>query len=377
MIASPDDFRLVAKKRLPPFLFHYIAGGAEAEVTLERNHAALRDIRLRQRVLRDVSDVNLNVEIFGRTQNLPIVLGPVGLSGMYARRGEVQAARATAQAGVPFCLSTVSVCSLEEVAQAGSDLWFQLYMIKDRAFMRDLLEQAKLSGCSTLIFTVDMPLPGLRYRDAQSGMSGRHGASRRFLQALTRPRWAWDVGVNGRPHHLGNVAPVLKGNTGLEDFMGWMARNFDPTVSWSDLSFIRDQWSGPLVIKGIMDVEDAREARALEADGLVVSNHGGRQLDGAAATAEALPAISNAVGDDIVVLADGGVRSGSDVVKMLALGARAVLLGRSWAYALAAAGEAGVSQLLAILTSEMRTTMALTGQTSAAKISSEILHSQT
>jgi L-lactate dehydrogenase (cytochrome) len=296
---------------------------------------------------------------------------------MNARRGEVPAARAAEAAGVPFGLSTVSACPLSEVAAAvEKPLWFQLYMIRDRAFMRDLLAQAKATGCSALLFTVDMPLPGSRYRDLRSGLAGAPGmagALRRMWQGMTRPGWAWDVGVRGRPHVLGNVAPVLGAGTGLEDFFAWMRDNFDPTVTWSDLDFIRQIWDGPLVIKGILDAEDARAAVRLGADGIVVSNHGGRQLDGVRSTAAVLPRIAEAVGGDLTVLADGGVRSGLDVVRLLALGAEGVLLGRAWAYALAGGGQAGVSHVLSLIAAEMRIAMALTGVTTVQAIDRTIL----
>jgi L-lactate dehydrogenase (cytochrome) len=294
---------------------------------------------------------------------------------MYARRGEVQAARAAADAGVPFCLSTVSVCALEEVAPASSaPLWFQLYMLRDRGFMRDLLARVKAAGCSTHVFTVDMPVPGERYRDMHSGMSGPHAAMRRSLQAITRPAWAWDVGVRGRPHTLGNIAPVLGRSSGLEDFIGWLAANFDPSVGWRDLEWIRDLWDGPLVIKGILDSEDAHAAVALGADGIVVSNHGGRQLDGAQSAARALPCIAEAVGaSKVAILADSGVRCGTDVVRLLALGATAVLIGRAFVYALAANGQAGVTQLLEMLAKEMRVVMTLIGAADVSQTSRDVL----
>jgi L-lactate dehydrogenase (cytochrome) len=375
--ASIADFRTLARQRLPHFLFEYIDGGSYAQVTLGRNVADLERIALRQRVLNDVSAIDLSTELFGQRQALPVALAPVGLAGMNARRGEVQAARAAAKTGVPFCLSTVSACPIDEVA-AGSPapFWFQLYMIRDRGFMRDLLAQAREAGCPALVFTVDMPVPGSRYRDVHSGLAGAPGLSgavRRAWQAVKRPRWAWDVGLFGRPHALGNVAPVLGPNTGLEDFFAWMRNNFDPSINWRDLDFIRAEWTGPLIIKGILDPEDAREAVKLGADGIVVSNHGGRQLDGVPSTAHALPPIANAVGDAITVLADGGVRSGLDVVRMLALGAKGVLLGRAWAYALAARGEAGVGHMLSLIEAEMRVAMALTGRTSIAAIDGTML----
>ena len=375
--ASVIDYRELARRRLPRFLFDYIDGGSYAETSLRRNVADLERISLRQRVLRDVSAIDLSTTLFGHHQSLPLALAPIGLAGMNARRGEVQAARAAEAAGVPFTLSTVSACPLAEVvAGLGEPIWFQLYMIRDRAFMADLLAQAKAARCSALVFTVDMPVPGSRYRDYHSGLAGAAGAAgalRRFWQGLTHPRWAWDVGLRGRPHSLGNVAPVLGDRTGLEDFFAWMRGNFDPTVTWRDLDFIREHWDGPLILKGILDADDAREAAALGADGIVVSNHGGRQLDGVPSTAHALPAIADAVGDRLTVLADGGVRSGLDVVRMLALGAKGVLLGRAWAYALAGGGQAGVTHMLALIAAEMRVAMALTGVTRIDQVDGNIL----
>ena len=377
IVADIADFREAARRRLPRFLFEYIDGGSYAEVTLGRNVTDLREVALRQRVLRDVADLDLTTELFGQKLALPVALAPIGLAGLNARRGECQAVRAAEAAGVPFTLSTVSACSLREVAKAASKpFWFQLYMIRDREFMKDLLAQAVEAGCSALIFTVDMPVPGSRYRDYRTGLagaSGLKGAAWRVMQGAARPDWAWDVGVRGRPHSLGNVAPVLKGKTGIEDFFAWMRENFDPTISWRDLDYIRSEWKGPLVIKGILDPEDAIEAANLGADGIVVSNHGGRQLDGVLSTIRALPPIADAVGDRLTVLADGGIRSGLDVVRMLALGAKGVLLGRAWAYALAAQGQAGVSKVLQLIEAEMRIALSLTGVTRVADIDRTIL----
>ena len=377
IVASTEDFRELARRRLPRFLFEYVDGGSYSETTLGRNLSDLREIQLRQRVLRDIGTLDPSTELFGRKVSLPVALAPIGLAGMNARRGEVQAARAAEVTGVPFCLSTVSACPIAEVARGTTTpFWFQLYMIRDRGFMRDLLAQARNAGCDALVFTVDMPVPGSRYRDYRSGLagaSGWRGSLRRGWQAVRRPHWAWNVGVHGRPHQLGNVAPVLGNSTGLEDFFAWMRNNFDPTVTWRDLEAVRADWAGPLILKGILDVEDAREAAALGADGLVVSNHGGRQLDGVPSTARALPAIAEAVGDRLTVLADGGVRTGLDVVRMLALGAKGVLLGRAWAYALAAGGEAGVRRMLELVEAEMRVAMALTGSTNVGAIGPDIL----
>jgi L-lactate dehydrogenase (cytochrome) len=375
IISSTLDFREAARRRLPRFLFDYADGGANAEVTLRRNVTDLAQIALRQRVLQGCSEIDLRTTLFGHEHSLPLALGPVGIAGMFRRRGETQASRAAKAAGVPFCVSTVSLCSLTEVVKAGgaAHVWLQLYVIRDRNFMRDLLATARSLGVRTLVFTVDMPIPGARYRDAHSGMSGPRAPLRRLLQALGRPRWSWDVGLNGRPHRLGNLEPVLGKASGLNDYMGWLAANFDPSIFWKDLDWIRAAWEGPLIIKGVLDPEDARAAADIGADGIVVSNHGGRQLDGVLSSTRALPAIADAVGDRLTVLADSGVRSGLDVVRMLALGARGVLLGRAWIFALAARGEAGVAQMLDLIAREMRVAMTLTGARNIAAINRSFL----
>ncbi|CNF07298.1 FMN-dependent L-lactate dehydrogenase LldD [Yersinia similis] len=374
IISASTDYRAAAQRKLPPFLFHYIDGGAYNEHTLRRNTADLADIALRQRVLKNMSELSLETQLFGETQAMPVVLGPVGLSGMYARRGEVQAARAADKKGIPFTLSTLSVCPIEEVAPAiARPMWFQLYVLKDRGFMRNALTRAQAAGVKTLVFTVDMPVPGARYRDAHSGMSGPNAAARRLLQAIAHPQWAWDVGLNGKPHDLGNISAYLGKPTTLEDYMGWIATNFDPSISWKDLEWVREFWQGPMIIKGILDPEDAKDAVKFGADGIVVSNHGGRQLDGVLSTARALPAIADAVKGDITILADSGIRTGLDVVRMIALGADSVLLGRAFVYALATAGEAGVINLLTLIEQEMRVAMTLTGAKRIADINRDSL----
>lgn len=370
IISASTDYRAAAQRRLPPFLFHYIDGGAYNEHTLRRNTADLADIALRQRILNNMSELSTATTLFGEELAMPVVLAPVGLTGMYARRGEVQAARAAARKGIPFTLSTVSVCPIEEVAPAiDRPMWFQLYVLKDRGFMRNALERAQAAGVKTLVFTVDMPVPGARYRDAHSGMSGPNAAARRMLQAVTHPQWAWDVGLNGKPHDLGNVSAYRGKPTTLEDYIGWLGANFDPSISWKDLEWIREFWKGPMIIKGILDPEDAKDAVKFGADGIVVSNHGGRQLDGVLSTAHALPAIADAVKGDITILVDSGIRTGLDVVRMIALGADSVLLGRAFVYALAAAGEAGVVNLLELIEKEMRVAMTLTGAKTIGDIS--------
>ena len=375
--ASVGDFRALAKARLPHFLFEYIDGGSYDQVTLGRNVEDLRAVALRQRVMRDVSGLDLTTELFGKRWALPVGLGPVGMAGMYGRRGEVQAARAATAAGVPFALSTLSICSVREIAgEVGGPFWLQLYMIKDRAFLKDMLAIGRESGCSALLLTVDLPVSGSRYRDVRSGLSvpaSRRASFRRFCQSALKPRWAWQVGIHGKPHVLGNLEPVLGAKSGLEDYFGWIADNFDPSIAWADLAWVRAEWPGPIVIKGVLDPDDARAALDHGADGIVVSNHGGRQLDGALSTAAALPGIAEAIGGKIPILVDGGVRSGLDVVRMLALGADFVLLGRAWAYALAADGERGVSRMLQLVEAEIRVAMALTGVSSIADIDRDVL----
>lgn len=362
IIASPEDYREAAQRRLPRFLFDYLDGGAGSEQTLRLNRSDLENCRLRQQVLVDVAAIDLSTSLFGASQSLPVVLGPVGLGGMYARRGEVLAAKAAKRTGIPFCLSTVALCGLDEVVEkSGHVPWFQLYVIRDRGFLTALLDHAWQMGCRTLVFTVDMPVPGSRYRDRRSGMSGPWAPARRFLQACSKPGWAFDVGLRGRPHQLGNLAPVLGTNSGMNDYMGWLAANFDPTISWKDLDWLRDRWRGTLVIKGILDPNDARSAAALGAEGIVISNHGGRQLDGAPSTASVLPRIADAVSGALTILADSGVRNGRDIARMLALGADGVMLGRAWVYALAVGGEAGVVDMLSMIERELAVTLALTG----------------
>jgi L-lactate dehydrogenase (cytochrome) len=374
IISSASDYREAARRKLPRFLFDYIDGGAYAEHTLRANSADLTSISLRQRILKNVETLSLETTLFDQPLSMPVILAPVGLTGMFARRGEVQAVKAAENKGIPLCLSTVSVCSIEEVAaQSQQSIWFQLYVLKDRGFMKNALERAKAAGVKNLVFTVDMPTPGARYRDAHSGMSGPFAGSRRILQAMTKPDWAFNVGVMGRPHDLGNISKYLGKAVTLEDYMGWLANNFDPSISWSDLEWIRDFWKGPMIIKGILDPQDARDAVSFGADGIVVSNHGGRQLDGVLSTAKALPPIMQAVGNDLTVLVDSGIRSGLDVVRMLAMGAKGVLLGRSMAYALAADGQRGVENMLDIFAKEMRVAMTLTGVTSIGQIDESTL----
>lgn len=374
IISSPTDYREAARRRLPPFLFHYIDGGAYAEKTLRRNVEELAEVALRQRVLRDMRQLDTSIELFGEKLALPVALSPVGITGMYARRGEVQAAMAADAKGVPFTLSSVSVCPIEEVVpRIKRPMWFQLYVLKDRGFMKNALERAQAAGCSTLVFTVDMPVPGARYRDAHSGMSGPNATLRRYAQAVLHPRWSWDVGLWGRPHDLGNISRYFGKTIGLEDYMGYLGENFDPSISWKDLEWIREFWKGAMLIKGILDPDDARDAVRFGADGIIVSNHGGRQLDGVLPTARALPPIADAVKGQIKILVDSGIRSGLDVVRMLALGADCTMIGRAYIYALAAAGQAGVANLLDLLQKEMHVAMTLTSVKNVGEMTRDML----
>jgi L-lactate dehydrogenase (cytochrome) len=374
---SFSDYRATAERRLPRFLFDYVDGGAFDEVTLERNLSALRETRLRQRVMTDVSEVELRTSLFGQPVSMPVMLAPIGMAGMMAPRGEAQAARAAGALGVPFCLSTVSICGIEEVAAAsGRPFIFQLYMARDRAIVIDMLERAKAANCTALMLTVDIARPGFRYRDFRTGMSGPPNFARRWKrlrEVLMHPRWAIDVGLAGRPHSMGNLTAILGEGAHLEDFLKKMQVNADPSLNWDDIAWIRQYWSGPIILKGILDPEDARRAADIGVEGIVVSNHGGRQLDGVSATAEMLPIIAGEVGKRLTVLVDGGVRSGLDVLRMLALGARGVMMGRPWVYALASGGGAGVHAWLRQIRAELTHAMALAGCTNIGRIGPHLL----
>lgn len=375
IISSPEDYRASARRKLPRFLFDYIDGGANSELTLERNSSDLREIALRQRVLKGSLDLDLTCRLWQQTHALPVFLAPVGLTGMYAQRGEVQAAQAAGLAGIPYTLSTVSVCSIEEVSKAVSEpIWFQLYVLRDRAFMKDALERALAVGIDTLVFTVDMPVPGSRYRDAHSGMSGPNSGLRRIIQAIKHPEWALRVGLFGQPHDLGNISVYRGQQTNLADYIGWLGANFDPEISWSDLQWIRDFWPGKLIIKGILDAEDVEDSIVLGADGLIVSNHGGRQLDGVPSSIEVLPSIVRTANGRVKVIMDSGIRNGLDVVRALCLGADATMIGRSYIYALATSGQKGVKNLLELYEKETRVAMTLIGAKSLSDLTPDKLH---
>ena len=375
--ANVADYRELARRRIPKVLFDYVDGGSYSESTLRANSEDFKAIRMRQRVLVDVSSVSLKTEVLGQQIDMPVVLSPVGMAGMYARRGEVQAAKAARKAGIPLCLSSMSICDVEEVAGGcGAPIWFQLYMLKDRGYMKALLQRATELGCPVLAFTVDLPVPGTRYRDVRNGLSGDtswHLPLRRAWDGATHLPWVWDVWMNGRPHVFGNIAPAMPEARGVDQFWPWIRGSMDNTLTWSHIDWIRENYPGKIVLKGVQDVDDARQAARSGFDGIVVSNHGGRQLDGAPSSISALPAIADAVGDATTLFMDGGVRSGLDVLKALALGAKACLLGRAWAYGLAARGEAGVTHVLDIMRGELATAMALTGCTDVRRAGPDLL----
>ena len=363
--ASVSDYRLLAERRLPRAFFDYIDGGAYNELTLAANRNDLDALRLHQRVLRGAANIDTSTAVLGEPLAQPVILGPVGLAGLYARRGEGQAARAAHAAGVPFCLSTVSICSIEEVSAAGTaPFWFQLYVIRDRGYAKELLARAQAAGSRTLVFTVDLPVFATRYRDVRNGMTGGAtlaGRLAKLWDILRHAGWLLDVPVGGKPLTFGNLAQAVPSAKSLEAMKVWVDAQFDPAITWRDLGWLRENWQGNIVIKGVLDVDDARAAAEAGASAVVVYNHGRRQLDGPPSAIAALPRVVDAVGDRLDVLMDGGIRSGQDVAKALALGAKAVMLGRPWAYGLAARGERGVAEVLAILKRELEVTMALLG----------------
>lgn len=359
-----EDYERAARRRLPHFLFEYLDGGSYGEETLRANRSSLSKVSLRQRVLRNVLDVDSGIDLFGTRSSLPIVLGPVGLAGMMARRGEVSAARAAERLDIPYCMSNYAICPIAEVAAATSrPFWLQLNVLKDRGFMTAKIREAQ-GRCSALVLTVDQPQMGTRYRDFKTGMYSPPGfrtQMRRYFQSARRPSWAWHVGLHGKPHIFGNIQNYMDEQGVTEDPATWTMKNVDPAADWDVVKWVRETWQGPLTIKGILDPDDAETAIDVGAEAIVVSNHGGRQLDGALATAKALPPIADRVAGRCRVFVDGGVRSGIDVLKMLSLGADAVFLGRAWVFALAADGEQGIVDLLQAMGHEIRTGMAMMG----------------
>jgi L-lactate dehydrogenase (cytochrome) len=376
VINSIEDLRLLAKRRIPRSIFDYVDRGSYDELTLQRNRSDFETLQFRQRVLIDVSRQHMVRPILGQPASMPLVLAPTGMAGMVHGDGEIHAALAAEKFGIPFCLSTVSICSIEDVRQATTaPFWFQLYVMKDRGYTNELIDRAQAAGCEVLMMTVDIPVGALRRRDAKNGLSVPPRLTvRSALDIATKPRWLWSV-LNGKRREFGNLTAAVA-RTGGMHFSQWLSSQFDASVTWEDLQRIRARWKGKLIIKGIMDPEDARQVAAMGADALVVSNHGGRQLDGAPSTISALPRVVDAVQGRAEVLLDGGIRSGQDILKALALGANATLVGRAFLYGLGALGGQGVTAALQIMSRELQVSMALTGCNDIRDAGPSILHAR-
>ena len=352
-LTAVSDYRVMAQKRLPKVLFDFLEGGAFDEVTIRRNSEDFQKVQLKRRVLKDVSSVNTGAEIFGEKIDFPLILAPVGFAGVYARRGELQAAQAAQKAHIPFSLSTVSICSIEEVARESKQpFWFQFYLFKERAHSLDLLQRAEAAHCPVLLLTVDLPVAGARYRYHRNRQSS---PLMHFLDMLKHLPWWVDVRLRGKPLTMGNAPNNAPALASLPVMRQWMGSQLNQACCWKDLEWIRTHWKGKIVIKGILDPEDARLSEQCGADGIVVSNHGGRHLDGTLSTISALPAIRDAV--KLPILLDGGITSGLDLAKALASGASACMIGRAWMYGLAARGEQGVTEILTILKNELKMVM--------------------
>ena len=373
-VTSIDDLRTLAKRRVPRAFFEYADHGSYTQSTLRANRTDLEAIKLRQRVGIDVDRRDLSTTIAGEAAALPLVLAPIGLSGMQHGDGEILACRAAQAAGIPYTLSTMSIDSIEDVAAAvPQPFWFQLYVMRDRGFVRELIERAIAAKCSMLMPTLDLNVLGQRHCDIKNGMTVPPELTlRNVLDIASKPAWAWSV-WRGKRKTFGNLAGHVGGMGGVTSLATWVSRQFDPTMTWKDIEWIRGLWPGKMVLKGILDLEDAKIASTLGVSSIVVSNHGGRQLDGAPSSIAALPAIADAVGGDVEVLFDGGIRTGADVLRALALGARACLIGRAYVYGLGAAGEAGVTRAIEILRAELDVAMALTGTTSVRNVPRSVI----
>ncbi len=361
-ITNIMDLRELAKRRVPAAFFEYADRGSYDEVTLRDNRAALEAIRLRQRVMIDVDSRSLATTIVGKAATFPLALSPTGLTGLTRGSGEILAAKAALAAGIPFCLSTMSICSIEQVhAAVQAPFWFQIYVMRDRGFTRSLIQRAKDAGCDALMLTVDLQIQGQRHREIKNGMAvPPRLTGRNLIDILSKPAWAWRV-LRAPSRSFGNLHGQIGGAGGLTTLAQWIASQFDPTLTWRDIEWIRDLWPGKLIIKGILDPQDALQAAAAGVDAIVVSNHGGRQLDGAIASIAMLPRVVDLVGDRTEVLFDGGIVSGQSLLKALALGARAGMIGKAFLYGLGALGEAGVAKAIAIIRKELDVSMALTG----------------
>jgi L-lactate dehydrogenase (cytochrome) len=373
-ITSVADLRAMAKRRVPRAFFEYADRGSYDEVTLHANRAAFERIALRQRVMCNVDNRSLATEIIGESVSMPLAIAPTGLTGLQHGAGEILGARAAEKAGIPFCLSTVSICSIEQVhAAVEKPFWFQVYVMRDRGFTRELIQRAKAANCSALMLTADLTVQGQRHREIKNGLSVPPRITlRNILDMASKPRWAWSM-LQAPSRSFGNLQGRIENTDSLTTLAQWIAKQFDPTLEWKDLEWIRELWPGKLIIKGILDPRDARIAADHGVDAIVVSNHGGRQLDGAPASIEVLPSIVQAVGDRIEVLFDGGILSGQDLLKALASGARAGLIGKAFLYGLGALGEQGVTQAIELIRRELSVSMALTGQTDVRTLSPDVI----
>jgi L-lactate dehydrogenase (cytochrome) len=373
-ITCIDDLRTLHKRRVPKAFFDYADRGSYAEETLRANREDLQQIKLRQRILVDVSKRDMKTDILGEPSALPLILAPVGLLGMQHGDGEIHACRAAQAAGIPFTQSTMSICSIEDIAAAvDKPFWFQLYVMKDRGFIKALIERAIAAKCSALVLTVDLQVIGQRHQDIKNGMTvPPEWSVSKFIDFATKPAWVAGV-LRGKRRTFGNLAGHLKISDDITSLSTWINSQFDTTLSWKDVDWIRSIWPGKLVLKGILDVEDAEIAAKTGAQALVVSNHGGRQLDGAPSSIEALPEIVDAVGSKMEVMFDGGIRSGQDVMRALAVGARSCMIGRAYAYGLGAGGQEGVAKAISLIAKELETTMGLCGVNTIAEIDDHVI----
>jgi L-lactate dehydrogenase (cytochrome) len=374
MLLSTDDFRRQAQRRIPRAIFDYADGGSYDERTIRRNAADLDAMTFRQRVMVDVSKISLATTLLGSPVSMPLAIGPTGLAGLFHADGEILGARAAAACGIPFCLSTMSICSIEDVRAASKEpFWFQQYLMRDRGFNQELIDRAAAAQCSALMLTLDLQVIGERRRDPRNGLTiPPRLMLKNAWDVATKPAWALKV-LFGKRRTFGNLAGRIGGSSGINTLAEWTATQFDASANWRDVEWVRNRWPGKLILKGVLDAEDARLAVAAGANAIVVSNHGGRQLDGAPSSISVLGEIVEAVGGRCEVMFDGGVRSGQDIAKALALGARGALIGKAFLYALSAAGEAGVTQAIEIMRNELRVTLALTGTSSIDAVGPHIL----
>ena len=375
VITNIEDLRVLHERRAPRMFYDYVDAGSWTESTYRANESDFQQIKFRQRVAINMEHRRIASTMLGQPVTMPVALSPVGMTGMQYADGEILAARAANRFGVPFCLSTMSICSIEEIAKhTQTPFWFQLYVMRDKAFVKALIERAKMANCSALIVTLDLQILGQRHKDLKNGLSAPPKPTlKNLLNLAMKP--AWCMGMLGTKNRdFGNIVGHVKGVENMASLSAWTAGQFDPTLNWEEVEWIKNQWGGKLILKGILDAEDAKLAREVGADAIIVSNHGGRQLDGAPSSIKALPAIVQAVGKDLEVWLDSGIRSGQDVLKALALGAKGTMIGRSYVYGLGAMGEPGVTKALEIIANELDLTLAFCGMNDVRQVNSNILY---